>query len=104
MIEILNAQETRLDNILNPTSDLNDVISGMPDPIDSTYNIAGSFVQKTNPDINIQYNAETNHATIDLVVPFEFEIVAIPSMIGYSQEKGTTRSIVARSEEQTSEL
>jgi len=86
MIDILNAQETRLVNILNPTSDLNDVISGMPDPIDSTYNIAGSFVQKTNPDINIQYNAETNHATIDLVVPFEFEIVAIPSMIGYSQD------------------
>src|SRR5690625_7810431 len=86
MIDILNAQETILVNILNSTGDLDDVLSGMPDPIDSTYNIARSFVQKTNPDINIQYNAETNHATIDLVVPFEFEIVAIPSMIGYSQD------------------
>jgi len=86
MIDILNAQETRLANILNPSTDLDDVISGMPDPVDSTYNIAGGFVQKTKPDINIQYNAETNHATIDLVVPFEFEIVAIPSMIPYSED------------------
>lgn len=84
MIDILNAQETRIANILNKTVDMDDVISGIPDPVEPTYNISGNFIQKVTPDINIQYDAEKNHATIDLVLPFEFETVAIPSMIGYS--------------------
>ncbi|WP_344913931.1 Ger(x)C family spore germination protein [Amphibacillus indicireducens] len=86
MIDILNAQETRMTTILDKTKKMDDIISAFPDPINPTYNIAGNFIQKEECNIDIKYDAENNHASINVFVPFEFETVAIPSMIRYSDD------------------
>lgn len=52
--------------------------------VDPTYLISGNFVQKRNPKVDLQYDADKNHATIDVIVPFDFEIFAITSMVSYS--------------------
>ncbi|HHU19585.1 MAG TPA: hypothetical protein GXZ58_05020 [Bacilli bacterium] len=86
MIDILNAQETRMTTILDKTKKMDDIISAFPDPINPTYNIAGNFIQKEECNIDIKYDAENNHASINVFVPFEFETIAIPSMIRYSDD------------------
>lgn len=85
MIDILTGQETRLINMLNKTYDMDDVISAIPDPIELNYSVSGNFVQKKDPKVTVQYEADQNHATIDVIVPFDFEIVAIPSLVNYSE-------------------
>jgi len=85
MIDILNGQETRITNVLDKTKNMNNILSSFPDPVDPTYNISGYIIQKVNPTIDIQYDHEKEHASIDIFVPLDFEIVAIPSMVHFSE-------------------
>lgn len=84
MIDILNAQETRFTNVLDKTMKMDNFVSSFPDPIKPEYNIAGTFIQEQSFDFTIDYDAKENHAQIKVVVEFDFETIAIPSMIDYS--------------------
>ncbi|WP_253288805.1 Ger(x)C family spore germination C-terminal domain-containing protein [Amphibacillus sp. MSJ-3] len=85
MIDLLTAQETRIANLLDRTVPLNNILVTYTDPIKPEFYISGNYIQTKNPDIKIDYDAKANHATIDVTVLFEFEILAIPSLISYAE-------------------
>ncbi|CQR45778.1 hypothetical protein BN1058_00013 [Paraliobacillus sp. PM-2] len=87
MIDILSGQETRTSNILDKTLHMDNIQVTYSDPIKPDYQVAVDYIQKVNPIIDIQYNKETNHASIDVTVPFEVRIIAIPSMVNYLSNK-----------------
>lgn len=85
MIDIINGQETRLCNILDKSMQMDDLLATYPDPLNPKYNIAADYAQKSNPTIALQYDRKSNQATINVTVPFELEILAVPSLIDYSK-------------------
>lgn len=87
MIDVISGQETRICNILDNTLDMDELLSTYPDPIDPDYQIAANYSQKSDPTIDITYNKKNNHAKINVTVPFEIELIAIPSLIDYAQNK-----------------
>lgn len=87
MIDILNGEETRIANLLNNTVQLDAILTTYIDPLNPDYFITGNYIQRTSPDIDVQYDAETNHASIDITILFEFEILAIPSLIRYIENE-----------------
>ena len=85
MIDILTGQETRIANLLDKSVPLSDVLVTYLDPISPEFFISGNYIQKKEPEIKIDYNTKQNHATINITVPFEFEILAIPSLTNYAK-------------------
>ncbi|MBM7572496.1 Ger(x)C family spore germination protein [Aquibacillus albus] len=84
MIDILNGAETRVAATLDNTVELTSVFSTYQDPIKPEYQIAGSFIKKQNTSVEIDYK-KNGTTTIDVKVPFQMEIFAIPSLVNYSQ-------------------
>lgn len=84
MIDVLTGEETRIVNILNKTTKMDDLIAAIADPIEPNYSISGRFVKKKDPKVSVYYDANTNHAKFDILVPFDFEVLAVPSMVNYS--------------------
>ncbi|WP_226038321.1 Ger(x)C family spore germination protein [Aquibacillus saliphilus] len=84
MIDVLTGAETRIAQTLDNTIDLSDIYSTYEDPVDPNYRVAGAFAKKQNTAIKIDYK-ENGTTKIDVTVPFEMEIFAIPSLTNYSQ-------------------
>lgn len=104
MIDIFSGQETRMSNVLDKTIQMNDLLTTYPDPIDPNYQVSVDYVQKTEPDVDIQYNKKTNHASIYVTVPFEVELIAIPSMVDYISNKDNQQKLRATIEETTENI
>ncbi|SEO39699.1 germination protein, Ger(x)C family [Amphibacillus marinus] len=85
MIDVLTAEETRIANILDKTMKMDELLASYPDPVAPEYNVAVKYIQKNEPKIEINYDRVANHAAIQVIIPFEAEIIAIPSLINYSQ-------------------
>ncbi|WP_186576842.1 Ger(x)C family spore germination protein [Aquibacillus kalidii] len=86
MIGTLDGQETRLAHVFDPTLDMDDLLSTYPDPIKEEFRIGADYSQKSSPEINIEYN-KNKPTKINVRVPFQIEIIAIPSLVDYSQNK-----------------
>lgn len=87
MIDRLTGEETRIANILDKTMEMSELLTTYPDPLAPKYRVAADYIQSQEPIIDIQYDAERNHATINVLVQFEIEILAIPSLVNYSQSE-----------------
>lgn len=108
MIDILTGEETRIVNILDKTMDMEELLTTYPDPVNPDYRIAANYIQKKNPEIDVSYDKDANHANINVTIPFELEILAIPSLVNYSQndqyEQQLRDSIELYNETKTNEL
>ncbi|MBM7541383.1 Ger(x)C family spore germination protein [Amphibacillus cookii] len=93
MIDRLTGEETRICNILDKTMNINEMLANYPDPLAPEYQVATDVFQTDNPKVNLNYDSEMNHATIDVTVPFEVKILAIPSLIHYSQNEDFKRTL-----------
>ncbi|KAB8136244.1 Ger(x)C family spore germination protein [Gracilibacillus oryzae] len=107
MIDILDGEETRIAQILNTTLDMDSFITTIPDPLMPEYNITYHYSQTEEPAIDIQYNKD-KPTIIDVKVKFKAEIVAIPSLIDYTQKADDRRTlenaIVKRVKKKTEDL
>ncbi|WP_440897353.1 Ger(x)C family spore germination protein [Amphibacillus sp. Q70] len=104
MIDILTGQETRLANLLDKTIELDELLTTYQDPINPEYYISGNYIQNSEPKIDIEYDAERNHATIDVTVFFEFEILAMPSLVNYADNEKYRKILIRELEDYTTQL
>lgn len=107
MIDTLDGQSTRLVHVLDPTLEMDDLLSTYPDPIKEEYRIGADYSQKSGPTINIDYKpGETTK--IDVHIPFQIEVIAIPSLVDYAQnednKKKLRKSIEENLEKKANEL
>ncbi|SFL75036.1 germination protein, Ger(x)C family [Gracilibacillus orientalis] len=107
MIDILNGEESRIAQTLDNTLEMGDYLATIPDPLMPEYRISYEYSQKQKPSININYHKD-KPTEIDVKVHFQAEIIAIPSLIGYTQNKDKQKvleeSIIQRLEEKTNTL
>ncbi|MDC3417748.1 Ger(x)C family spore germination protein [Aquibacillus salsiterrae] len=86
MIDVLDGQNTRLALIMDNTLEIDDLLSTYQDPVKEDYKIAGDFSKKSPTKVKIDYRKDVK-TTIDVTVPFSFEVLAIPSLVPYSQDE-----------------
>ncbi|MCT2536968.1 Ger(x)C family spore germination protein [Aquibacillus koreensis] len=84
MIDTLDGQDTRIAHVLDYTLDMDELLSTYPDPIRPEYRVAADYIQKTPAEVEIQYN-KNKPTKIDVTVSFQIEVLAIPSLVNYSQ-------------------
>ncbi|MGP4038957.1 Ger(x)C family spore germination protein [Gracilibacillus sp. D59] len=107
MIDILDGEESRIVKILDNTYEMSDYLATIPDPLMPEYQISYDYSQKQKTSININYHKD-KPTEIDVTVPFQVEIIAIPSLIRYAKNKDKQKvlkeSIIQRLEEKTNAL
>ncbi|WP_208587119.1 Ger(x)C family spore germination protein [Gracilibacillus suaedae] len=107
MIDTFTGEETRFAQILDNTLEMETLFATIPDPLMPEYQIAYNYSQKEDPSINIQYHKE-KPTTIDVQIPYQAEILAVPSLIKYSQNKEYQKvlreTLTKRLNEKTAEL
>ncbi|RCW64589.1 Ger(x)C family spore germination protein [Saliterribacillus persicus] len=107
MIDTLNGHETRLVNILDPTMDIENFITTFKDPIEPKFRVSIGYSQDKDPNISITYNKD-KPSLIEVTVDFKAEVIAIPSLVDYSQnpdyQKRLINQIISELEEQTNKL
>ncbi|UFT99448.1 Ger(x)C family spore germination protein [Radiobacillus kanasensis] len=86
MIDVLSGQATRLANVFDVTTNMNDLASTYKDPLAEEYDISASYVQRREPEVNITYHKD-KPTVIDVNVPFSIEVLAIPSLVNYAESK-----------------
>ncbi|MDL4839126.1 Ger(x)C family spore germination protein [Aquibacillus rhizosphaerae] len=84
MIDVLDGQATRLSHVLDYTLDMDELLSTYPDPIKHEYRISADYIQKTAAEVKIDYQ-KNKKTKIDVTVPFQIEVLAIPSLVDYAQ-------------------
>ncbi|MGN8648290.1 Ger(x)C family spore germination protein [Gracilibacillus sp. HCP3S3_G5_1] len=107
MIDVLTGEENRLTNMLDYTQQLNNYVTTIPDPFNPEYRLTYVYSQHKNPDVNITYHKD-KPSEIDVDVYFKVEILSIPSLVRYSQNKDRQKvleqSIIRRLNEKTNAL
>ncbi|UOQ49559.1 Ger(x)C family spore germination protein [Gracilibacillus caseinilyticus] len=107
MIDTLDGEEVRIVHILDNTLELNNYLTTMPDPFDPEFQLSYNYSQKQNAKVDITYHQD-KPTEIDVLVPFQIEVIAIPSLIRYAhdQEKqdALENAITKRLEEKTMEI
>ncbi|QGH32608.1 Ger(x)C family spore germination protein [Gracilibacillus salitolerans] len=107
MIDILNGEETRLAQMLDNTLEMDSYIATIPDPLMPDFRISYNYAQKEDPNINVNYHKD-KPTEIEVKIPFQVEVIAIPSLIRYSQNKEfehiLKKSITRRLEDKTEAL
>ncbi|WP_018933873.1 Ger(x)C family spore germination protein [Gracilibacillus lacisalsi] len=104
MIDTIDGEETRLVHMLDKTLRMEEYIATIPDPILPEFFVSYDYSQKKEPVINIDYypNKPTE---INVHVKFQAEIIAVPSLIPYTQNleyrKKLEEEIVKRLEDKT---
>ncbi|MFD2658301.1 Ger(x)C family spore germination protein [Gracilibacillus thailandensis] len=104
MIDTIDGEETRLVHMLDKTLRMEEYIATIPDPILPEFFVSYNYSQKKEPIINIDYypNKPTE---INVHVKFQAEIIAVPSLIPYTQNleyrKKLEEEIVKRLEDKT---
>ncbi|MET3508006.1 Ger(x)C family spore germination protein [Halalkalibacter oceani] len=86
MIDRLDGEETRLTLIMDNTLNMEDVLTTYPDPMDDHYRITTKYIQKDKTSVKINY-VQDGQAKIDIYIPFHLEVLAVPSLIDYSNNK-----------------
>lgn len=82
MIGTLNGEETRIARLLDNTSNIQDLFSSFPDPLDEKYKIAVR-IRKTN-DTKVKVKLRNGPPKIDITYPVEIKVLSVPSMINYA--------------------
>ncbi|OZM58703.1 hypothetical protein CIB95_03805 [Lottiidibacillus patelloidae] len=85
MIGTITAEETRLSYALNNTANILKMLVTYEDPIKKDYRVAARLM-KTG-ETKVKMNLETKTPIIDVEVPFSLELLAIPSLVDYVQNK-----------------
>lgn len=85
MIGKLNGEETRIAGILDNTSNIKDMFSSFPDPLDNKYKIAVR-IKKTN-NTKVKVSLRKGPPKIDVTYPVEIKVLSVPSMIDYATSK-----------------
>ncbi len=99
MIDVISGDETRISNILDKTLDMDELLAVYPDPIKPPYQVAVIYSQKANPSVDINYDRNTNHASIHVIVSFEAEVIAIPSLVNYALNEDYQAKLQTRIEQ-----
>jgi len=86
MIGSLTGEETRVSNILDNTMQMEDVLTMYPDPKKDNYNIAARFIKKKDTKVEVIYHKK-RPTEINVTIPFQLEILAVPSLVDYSSNK-----------------
>ncbi|WP_409250809.1 Ger(x)C family spore germination protein [Bacillus sp. SCS-153A] len=102
MIDILNGQETRIALILDPSTHLKDVLATYEDPLAEGFKIAARFIKKEKNDVDIQYHKE-KPTVLKVTVPFEIEVLSVPSLIDYSNDRDKREKLRKKVEETLNE-
>ncbi|GAE95381.1 spore germination protein GerKC [Gracilibacillus boraciitolerans JCM 21714] len=107
MIDIIDGEETRLAQMLDRTLEMESYLATIPDPKMPEFRISYNYSQKKEPAIKMNYHRD-KPTEIDVDIFFQVEVIAIPSLIKYSQNKGDQQAleeaIIQRLEKKTNEL
>ncbi|MBP3950686.1 Ger(x)C family spore germination protein [Bacillus suaedae] len=86
MIDTLTGEETRFSVILDNTIQVQDVLATYRDPKSDQYRIATRFIKKEKTKVDLHLD-EKGQAHINVIVPFNLEILAVPSLVNYSNNE-----------------
>lgn len=85
MIDTLDGQETRLALVMDNTLEIRDLLSTYQDPVKEEYRVSADFSKKMATEVKIDYK-KNGITKINVRVPFQVEVLAIPSLVPYSQK------------------
>lgn len=91
MIGTLNGEETRITRLLDNTSNIKDLFSSFPDPLDKKYKIAVR-IKKTN-DTKVKVQLRNGPPKIDITYPVEIKLLSVTSMINYADNLENQRKL-----------
>lgn len=107
MIDTLDGEDTRVAYMLDPTLEMDDYLATIPDPLMPEYRITYDYAQPKDPNINITYH-KSKPTTIQVDVHFHAEVIAVPSLVNYTQNKEKQKkladAIIQRLQEKTDKL
>lgn len=86
MIDTLTGEETRFSLILDNTIQVQDVIATYSDPKSDQFRIATRFIKKEKTHVDLHLD-EQGQAHMNVTVPFQLEILAVPSLVNYSNNE-----------------
>lgn len=106
MIGKLDGEETRRSLLLDNTSEIEDMFSVYPDPLAERYKITVRIRKKTGTEVKLL--KKNGPPKIDVLVPFEIELISVPSMIDYGgdikKQETLKKSIVELKEKEFNAL
>ena len=82
MIGKLTGEETRIAGMLDNTSNIRDLFSSFPDPLDKKYKIAVRIKKKNKTKVKV--SLRNGPPKIDVIYPVEIKVLSVPSMIDYA--------------------
>jgi len=85
MVDKLDGLDTRLINILDDTTDIQDVLVNVPDPFSESDNQLAARVTKTNNN-KITMNLNGVRPKIEITIPLTLTIMSNPSMVNYAKD------------------
>lgn len=86
MIGKLNGQETRTVNILDDTTNIEDILLDIPDPFSNNHKQFAARVMKTKNN-KVKMNVKGDRLKIDITIPLKIEIMSNPSMVNFTKIK-----------------
>ncbi|MCA1029777.1 Ger(x)C family spore germination protein [Bacillus timonensis] len=84
MIGKLNGEETRVALLLDPTSDVKDILTTYPDPFKPEYRIASRVIKTKENIVSIELGQ--GPPKIDIKMFFVVEVLSDPAMINYAKD------------------
>ena len=101
MIGKLTGEETRIAGMLDNTSNIRDMFSSFPDPLDNRYKIAVRI--KKNRSTKVKIKLRNGPPKIDVTYPVEIRVLSVPSMINYADNIENQRKLKAALESKMKE-
>lgn len=86
MIGTLTGEETRFALLFDNTIHMEDLLVTYPDPKAPEYRIAGRVTKKKDTEVDVLYEKD-RQTMINVKIPLDIEILAVPSLVNYSQNK-----------------
>ena len=86
MIDKLTGQETRIVNILDDTTNIEDILVDIPDPFSNKQKQFAARITKTENN-KVKMNLKGPTPKITITLPLKFEIMSNPSMVNYTERK-----------------
>ncbi|MCQ6277209.1 Ger(x)C family spore germination protein [Bacillus sp. V3B] len=86
MIDKLTGQETRIVNILDNTTDIDEILVNIPDPFSDKQQQLAVRILKTE-NTKVKMNVKGEKPKITITIPLKIQVMTNPSMVNFSTKK-----------------
>jgi spore germination protein KC len=83
MVGKITGQETRINNVLDDTTEMKDLLATWPDPFSDKHSISGRLIKEKDNKFTVNVKGEKTKMTIE--VPLIVDILSDPSLADYAE-------------------